>query len=281
VALIQCPECGGPVSDEAFACPHCGVPVQRDETGKEAEAPISTSTLEPCQHCGKDFDNSLNECPSCGRARSHTEEGFDGEGAAETFDVVLSSVSGSRSAVIEAVRRQTGWNHRLARYAARRCPAIILRGVTSARASEAVVALSGAGARAARYPSGVFNEKARSVRPSSAVPSFEETVLRERRSATRFVVSQMTMNAGAMLIGANLLWVGSVALGRVGIAVLLLGIVFQGLPESRTRVDSWWSVLWGGLLADALSRVGLPRVLAVAQSLAFILIVAGFAFGTP
>ena len=29
MALMQCPECGGQVSDRAAACPHCGCPIQK------------------------------------------------------------------------------------------------------------------------------------------------------------------------------------------------------------------------------------------------------------
>ena len=28
MALMNCPECGGQVSDKAHACPHCGYPIQ-------------------------------------------------------------------------------------------------------------------------------------------------------------------------------------------------------------------------------------------------------------
>ena len=32
MALIQCPECKGEVSDQASSCPHCGYPLQKSTT---------------------------------------------------------------------------------------------------------------------------------------------------------------------------------------------------------------------------------------------------------
>jgi hypothetical protein len=32
MALIQCPECSGQVSDQALACPHCGYPLKSTQT---------------------------------------------------------------------------------------------------------------------------------------------------------------------------------------------------------------------------------------------------------
>ena len=37
MALIQCPECTGKVSDRARACPHCGFPVRDERGGPEEE----------------------------------------------------------------------------------------------------------------------------------------------------------------------------------------------------------------------------------------------------
>lgn len=37
MALIECPECSGEVSDRALACPHCGFPVREERGGPEEE----------------------------------------------------------------------------------------------------------------------------------------------------------------------------------------------------------------------------------------------------
>ena len=35
MALVECKECGGKVSDKAAACPHCGSPVRQSLSGQE------------------------------------------------------------------------------------------------------------------------------------------------------------------------------------------------------------------------------------------------------
>lgn len=37
MALIECPECSGKVSDLALSCPHCGFPVAGERSGPEQE----------------------------------------------------------------------------------------------------------------------------------------------------------------------------------------------------------------------------------------------------
>ena len=51
MALMNCPECGGQVSDKAHACPHCGYPIQ-DRGKKGPELP------EVClyEYKGKTYD---------------------------------------------------------------------------------------------------------------------------------------------------------------------------------------------------------------------------------
>lgn len=48
MALIQCPECEGKVSDKAAACPHCGCPI----TTKQPPARLLLSVQSHRQKCG-------------------------------------------------------------------------------------------------------------------------------------------------------------------------------------------------------------------------------------
>ena len=41
MALIQCPECGGQVSDRAFSCPHCGFPINQSSHNVSVGRPVS------------------------------------------------------------------------------------------------------------------------------------------------------------------------------------------------------------------------------------------------
>jgi hypothetical protein len=41
MALIDCPECGGQVSDRAPACPHCGVPIAASSGNSTQSAPAT------------------------------------------------------------------------------------------------------------------------------------------------------------------------------------------------------------------------------------------------
>lgn len=51
MALINCKECGKPVSDSATVCPHCGAPVIRDVF---------------CPKCGTKVPENVKFCPNCG-----------------------------------------------------------------------------------------------------------------------------------------------------------------------------------------------------------------------
>jgi len=44
MALIECPECGGQVSDRAPACPHCGVPIAQGVTADTNPAAAAPET---------------------------------------------------------------------------------------------------------------------------------------------------------------------------------------------------------------------------------------------
>lgn len=53
MALIQCPECSGSISDRALSCPHCGLPIAgpKQDSGKYAVAaldagPVPDETIE-------------------------------------------------------------------------------------------------------------------------------------------------------------------------------------------------------------------------------------------
>lgn len=50
MALINCPECGGRVSDKAKACPHCGYAV----------------AVPRCPECGGVVSEDMSTCPGCG-----------------------------------------------------------------------------------------------------------------------------------------------------------------------------------------------------------------------
>ena len=54
MALFECPECGGKVSDKAIQCPHCGCPI--DQPQKQSKT---------CPECGQEVDTSVMVCPNC------------------------------------------------------------------------------------------------------------------------------------------------------------------------------------------------------------------------
>ena len=60
MALIQCPECEGKVSDKAKACIHCGYPLHDD-------SPASTQF---CPYCGRENNASSAFCAYCGKTLS-------------------------------------------------------------------------------------------------------------------------------------------------------------------------------------------------------------------
>lgn len=47
MALIYCPDCGKPVSDQAFSCPHCGCPINTP-LGEQIRAKANKSQAEGC-----------------------------------------------------------------------------------------------------------------------------------------------------------------------------------------------------------------------------------------
>ena len=69
MALFECPECGGKVSDKATQCPHCGCPVEQPH--KQSKT---------CPECGQEVDASVMVCPNCAFPLSHTKgNGKDGK----------------------------------------------------------------------------------------------------------------------------------------------------------------------------------------------------------
>lgn len=54
VALINCPECGKEISDQAASCPNCGTPIKKGDK-------------KFCLHCGESIDKDCVICPKCGK----------------------------------------------------------------------------------------------------------------------------------------------------------------------------------------------------------------------
>ena len=61
MALIECPECGGKVSDKAPSCIHCGYPLQ--ESKKE-----EVQQIQYCPYCGKINGIESTFCGYCGKS---------------------------------------------------------------------------------------------------------------------------------------------------------------------------------------------------------------------
>lgn len=55
MALINCKECGGQMSDSASFCPHCGAPAAKDMF---------------CPECGTKVPAGARFCPQCGKCLS-------------------------------------------------------------------------------------------------------------------------------------------------------------------------------------------------------------------
>ncbi len=52
MALINCPECGKEISDQAVSCPNCGTPLGNKKF---------------CKFCGEQIDENCVICPKCGK----------------------------------------------------------------------------------------------------------------------------------------------------------------------------------------------------------------------
>lgn len=54
MAIINCPECGREISDQALSCPNCG-------------APVKSTDKKFCKFCGEQIDKECVVCPKCGK----------------------------------------------------------------------------------------------------------------------------------------------------------------------------------------------------------------------
>lgn len=64
MALMECPECCGRVSDKAASCPHCGCPIER----RGADGVMY------CPYCGEQNDASSLYCARCGKSMTGDAE---------------------------------------------------------------------------------------------------------------------------------------------------------------------------------------------------------------
>ena len=74
MALFECPECGGKVSDKATQCPHCGCPVEQPKNKNKS-----------CPECGQEVDASEMVCPNCAFPFSRIDEIGKPSNAANTI----------------------------------------------------------------------------------------------------------------------------------------------------------------------------------------------------
>lgn len=81
MALIECPECGGKVSDKAPACIHCGYPLK-------GSAEEKTQQIQFCPYCGKQNNIESTFCGYCGKSFVRNEEKQEIVALTPTSDVV-------------------------------------------------------------------------------------------------------------------------------------------------------------------------------------------------
>lgn len=86
MALIQCPECEGKVSDKAKACIHCGCPLHDD----------GSASTQYCAYCGRENVAASAFCAYCGK----------GVSSASLPQVALASSGESSSTDIMAFAKQ-------------------------------------------------------------------------------------------------------------------------------------------------------------------------------
>lgn len=80
MAMINCPECGKEISDQAASCPHCGTPIKKGDK-------------KFCQHCGESIDKDCVVCPKCGKQVGEVNNG------SEKSIIINNNNSASASAV--------------------------------------------------------------------------------------------------------------------------------------------------------------------------------------
>lgn len=57
MAVMECPDCGGKVSDLAEHCPHCGRPVYVED---------AQALFFECPDCDREVSDNARFCPNCG-----------------------------------------------------------------------------------------------------------------------------------------------------------------------------------------------------------------------
>ena len=86
MALFECPECGGKVSDKATLCPHCGCPIEQPQSHGKV-----------CPECGAKVEESAMLCPICSFPFSHIKGAgksvFVGQQVYNTVDPYMSNGS--------------------------------------------------------------------------------------------------------------------------------------------------------------------------------------------
>ena len=70
MALIECPECGGKVSDKAPTCIHCGYPLQEP-------VEVAKPQIQYCPYCGKQNNIDSTFCAYCGKSFLKGEESHE------------------------------------------------------------------------------------------------------------------------------------------------------------------------------------------------------------
>ncbi len=119
MALIQCPECGGKVSDKADVCIHCGYPLKAVSDDR-AQGEASESPAEP-----------------------------------SSYDVwLVSTTDKSRIPAIRVVREATGADLRTAKDAVEGAPVLVLDGVSAEASEELRGKFESVGAKAEIVPAG-------------------------------------------------------------------------------------------------------------------------------
>ncbi|MDD6485268.1 MAG: zinc ribbon domain-containing protein [Clostridiales bacterium] len=80
MALIECPECGGKVSDKAPTCIHCGYPLQ-EQTEQQ---------IRYCPYCGKTNNIESTFCGYCGKSfvKSEASHGLVPSGNNEVTNIM-------------------------------------------------------------------------------------------------------------------------------------------------------------------------------------------------
>lgn len=83
MALINCPECGRQISNQAEKCPGCGFPIgQMNPQPNYSQRQRQSVQMQTCPQCGLENPLSQSICPRCG-AMIRYEKRIDYEKAAQ------------------------------------------------------------------------------------------------------------------------------------------------------------------------------------------------------